>query len=511
MANRYLEGEFAPLREEYTLTDLEVVGTIPKYLDGRYLRNGSNPIGEIDPELYNWFNGDGMVHGIRMRDGKAEWYRNRWVRGPAAARALGESAPAGHFGMTPIGANTNVIGHAGKTIALVEAGVANYELTDELDTVGVCNFNGTLTSGYSPHPKRDPDTGELHAVSFDMLRGNTVQYSVIDVDGRARRTVDITVSGSPMMHDFSLTERHVVFYDLPVTFDTRQAVAMAVPRGLRMLARLFLSALIGRFRIPGFISARLPMPKSSDRRYPYSWNPKYPARVGVMPRAGGNADVRWFEVEPCYVFHPVNAYDDGDTVVLDVVRHPKMFDSDHLGPNEASSTLDRWTVDLAAGKVSESRLHDRRQEYPRVDERLVGKRHRYGYAPAAGEAAAGFSALLKHDFVRGGTHSRSFGSTRALGEFVFHPSSPDAAEDDGVLMGYIYDRPTDRSELAILDARTLKDVARIKLPHRVPAGFHGNWVPTAASTKDEASLAIAGERILELKRALRVLGWSANT
>ena len=126
MTNRYLEGEFAPLDEEYTLTDLEVIGTIPDYLDGRYLRNGPNPIGEIDPELYHWFVGDGMVHGIRIRDGKAEWYRNRWVRGPQARKALGEK-PAGRpiSASRGIGANTNVIGHAGKTLALIEAGVAN--------------------------------------------------------------------------------------------------------------------------------------------------------------------------------------------------------------------------------------------------------------------------------------------------------------------------------------------------------------------------------------------------
>jgi carotenoid cleavage dioxygenase len=480
MTNSYLEGAFAPIRKEYTLTDLQVTGTVPEYLDGRYLRNGPNPIGEVDPELYHWFMGDGMVHGIRIRDGQARWYRNRWVRSPHAATALGERPPAGHFGVSPIGANTNVIGHAGKTIALVEGGIANYELTDELDTVGVCDFDGTLTGGYTAHPKRDPDTGELHAVSYSMNRGNTVQYSVIGVDGRARRTVDIEVAGSPMMHDFSLTERHVVFYDLPVTFDAKQAAAMSVPRGLRLPARLVLSALIGRVRIPDPIAARQAVRNDSDRRLPYSWNPKYPARIGVMPREGGNADVRWFDVEPCYVFHPMNAYDDGDIIVLDVVRHPKMFDTDHLGPDEGPPTLDRWTVDLADGKVRESRFDDRGQEFPRIDERLVGKRYRYGYTPTVGEDAPEGDALLKHDFVRGSTQSRSFGPQKALGEFVFHPSSPDAAEDDGVLMGYIYDRPTDRSELAILDAQTLQTVASVKLPHRVPAGFHGNWVPSAS-------------------------------
>ena len=203
--------------------------------------------------------GDGMVHGIRIRDGKAEWYRNRWVRSPMAARALGEPVPAGWFPISQMGANTNVIGHAGKTLALIEGGVPNYELTDELDTVGVCDFGGTLTGGYTAHPKRDPDTGELHAVSYSMLRGNTVQYSVIGTDGRARRTVDIEVAGSPMMHDLSLTERYVVFYDLPVTFDAAPGRRDGgAARALRLPARLLLSALIGRVRIPDPIAARLP-------------------------------------------------------------------------------------------------------------------------------------------------------------------------------------------------------------------------------------------------------------
>jgi carotenoid cleavage dioxygenase len=480
MTNRYLKGEFAPLREEYTLTDLDVAGTIPDYLDGRYLRNGPNPIGEIDPELYNWFVGDGMVHGVRIRDGRAEWYRNRWVRGPHATRQLSEPQPKGRFPISPIAANTNVIGHAGKTLALIEAGLANYELTDELDTVGVCAFDGTLSGGYTSHPKHDPQTGELHAVSYHMHLGNKVQYSVIGTDGRARRVVDITVTGSPMMHDFSLTQRYVVFYDLPVTFDARIATAMTVPRYLRLPTRLLLSAVIGRVRIPDPIAARQPRSKDSDRRFPYSWNPAYPARVGVMPRDGGDADVRWFDVEPCYVFHPMNAYDDGDTIVLDVARHPKMFDNDRLGPNEGLPTLDRWTVDLADGNVRESRIDDRGLEFPRVDERRVGRRHRYGYTPTVGEGATVGDTLIKHDFVTGRTESRWFGAETVLSEFVFHPESPDAAEDAGVLMGYVYDRAADRSELAILDAQTLHSVASIRLPHRVPAGFHGNWVSSTA-------------------------------
>jgi carotenoid cleavage dioxygenase len=476
MENRYLEGGFAPLREEFTLTDLPVTGTIPGHLDGRYLRNGPNPAGELDPQLYHWFRGDGMVHGIRLREGRAEWYRNRWVRGPMTSAALGEEP----LGRVPAaggeGPNTNVIGVAGRTLAIVEGGGLAFELTDDLDTVGPCDFDGTLTGGYTAHPKRDPITGELHAVSYSFLRGNHVQYSVIGTDGRARRTVDIEVGGSPMMHDFSLTENYLVFYDLPVTFDTRIAAEMTMPRGLRLPVRLMLSAMVGRMKVPAPPTPRSPAP-ARDRRIPYSWNPNYPARIGVMPRTGVAADVRWFDIEPCYVFHPMNAYDEDGVIVLDVVRYDTMFEQGHRGPS-GRAALDRWEVDLSAGKVRQSRLDDRPQEFPRVDERLVGLRHRYGYVPAVGPDLESGASLYKHDLRTGNTAERAFGKGKELGEFVFEPSAPDADEDDGVLMGLVYDAPTDRSELAILDAGTLETVASVALPHRVPTGFHGNWVPS---------------------------------
>jgi carotenoid cleavage dioxygenase len=480
MNNTYLQGVYAPVGEEITSHDLEVTGTIPDHLDGRYLRNGPNPVGEIDPATYNWFMGDGMVHGVRVREGRAEWYRNRWVRNRRVAALLGDTAAPEtrhRAGIELIGANTNVIGHAGRTLALVEAGNTNFELTEELDTVGPCDFDGTLTGGYTAHPKRDPQTGELHAVSYHFGRGNRVQYSVIGTDGRARRTVDIEVSGSPMMHDFSLTEHHLVLYDLPVTFDVRQAAEIAVPRPLRAPARLVLSALIGRVRVPNPLIATLGRGIRPADRYPYRWDPSYPARIGVLPRQGDGADVRWFDVEPCYVFHTLNAYDEGDTVVLDVIQHPKTFDTDLTGPNEGPPTLNRWTVDLRTGQVRQELLCDRPQEFPRVDERLVGRRHRYGYVTQATEGAPS-DTLLKHDLTRGTTAVRSFGPGKRIGEFVFEPNRPDATEDDGVLMGFVYDASTDRSDLMLLDADSLETIASIHLPHRIPAGLHGNWIPS---------------------------------
>src|ERR1700754_4761866 len=192
--NPYLNGNYAPVREEITAIDLEVTGTIPDYLDGRYLRTGPNPMGDPDPAKYHWFLGEGMAHGLRLRDGNAHWYRNRWVRSADVARALGETWPGGpHTGGFDFASNTNIVGHAGKTLALTEFGVRPYELTEELETVGPSDFCGTLFGGYSAHPKRDPNSGELHAVSYNPMRGNVVQYTVTGVDGKVRRTVNISL------------------------------------------------------------------------------------------------------------------------------------------------------------------------------------------------------------------------------------------------------------------------------------------------------------------------------
>ena len=495
-SNPYLSGFLAPVRAEVTATDLRVTGHIPEHLNGRYLRNGPNPAAEVDPATYHWFTGDGMVHGVALQDGKACWYRNRWVRSPAVCHTLGE--PEAHridprAGMLGLGANTNVLTHAGKTLALVEGGVANYELTDELDTVGTCDFDGTLAGGYTAHPHRDPKTGDLHAVSYSFARGRTVQYSVIDTNGRARRTVDIEVSGSPMMHDFSLTEKYVVIYDLPVTFDPTQVLPASVsraPRWMQLPARLVVQSLLGRVRIPSPIVART----NQDRRrssggLPYAWNDDYPARIGVMPREGDNKDVRWFEIEPCYVYHPLNAYSEThggeEVLVLDVVRYSRMFDRDRRGPGESLPTLDRWTINLATGAVSSECRDDRSQEFPRINENLTGVRHRFGYTVGIGggfHAAAGtdlVSSVYKHDYATGSTMVAPLDPDLMLGEVCFVPNPTGAgsenSEDDGILMGYGSHRTRDEGRLVLLDAQTLETVATVHLPQRVPMGFHGNW------------------------------------
>ena len=485
MTNRYLEDNFAPVREEQTVTNLLVTGRLPEHLDGRYLRIGPNPVD--DPgDGHHWFLGDGMVHGVRIADGEAKWYRNRYVRSDRVARHLGESSRAPGWDNADFAANTHVIEHAGKTLALVEGGSSPYELTDDLDTVGPTDFDGTLRmgslpAGYSAHPHEDPETGELHAVSYNWLRGNRVDYTVRGTDGRVRRSVPIEVGGSPMMHDFALTENYVVLYDLPVVFDKRRAVE-GMPRAARLPARLLMSAIIGRNPLPDPVIARIARGSRSGTgsgpgTLPYSWDADYPARLGLLPRDGGCADVRWFDIDPCFVFHTLNAYEDGDTVVVDVVRHDRMFATVLNGPDEGPATLARFTIDLTADKVREDRFDDHAQEFPRIDERLSGRRHRFGYSVGFQDGLLG-DAVFRHDLAAGSTVVRNLGAGRDASEFCFVAGEGAEAETNGVLMGYVFDRDRGTSDLVMLDAETLEDVASAHLPARVPVGFHGSWSPT---------------------------------
>jgi carotenoid cleavage dioxygenase len=446
-ANPYLQGNFAPVHEEVTATELPVRGQVPAALDGRYLRNGPNPVSAPEPGAYHWFTGDGMVHGVRLRDGRAEWYRNRWVRSAPVARALGEEPRPGavHAGMD-FAPNTNVIGHAGRTFALVEAGARPYELSDELQTIGPCDFGGTLEGGYTAHPKRDPLTGELYAVAYYFGWGDDVEVTVLDAQARVRATRRVTMGGPVSVHDTAITQRFIVLLDLPVTFSMEAVAAGA--------------------------------------SFPYRWQDGYHARVGLLPRDGDSTEVVWHDVEPCYVFHPMNAFDepDGDGIVLDVVRHPAMFRTQLLGPAEGSPTLERWHLDGHGSPVKEERIDDRGQEFPRVDERRVGLPHRYGYAVAVSESdgvVGTESVLVRHDLEQGTTATRTFGRGDSLGEAVFVPRADDAGESDGWLMALVHSAETGTSALHILNADDVDGDAQavIELPQRVPAGFHGNWVP----------------------------------
>jgi carotenoid cleavage dioxygenase len=426
-ANRYLAGNFAPVEHELTTHDLTVVGQIPRELEGRWLRNGPNPVGSIDQSTHHWFLGTGMVHGVRLRDGRAVWYRNRFVDRD------------GDFG-----ANTSVGGFAGTTWAIVEAGGPPVELDYELTPLGPNRFSETLTGPFTAHPKFDPSTGELHAMAYhwpDLI--DRIHYVVVGPDGRVRRTLEIPVTDMPMIHDMSLTERYAIVYDLPVTVN------------LDVMARGY--------------------------QFPFAWAPERPAHVGLLPRSGDAADIVWCEVDPCYVFHPLNAYDTDDgNVVVDVCRYDRLFDLDLNGPfGDSMPTFDRWVIEPAARRVHETRIDDRPQEFPRHNPRVALQPHRFGYTAEVVEGPNLHGDILKYDVETGAVETHSFGFGRGGAEPVIVPKDGRAEEDAAWILTVVYDATDDTSELCILDAADMRgpEVARIRLPHRVPFGFHGNWVP----------------------------------
>ena len=435
----FLRGNGAPLREERTLTDLRVVGTIPPELDGRYVRNGANPFtGYADHP----FLGDGMIHGIRLRDGKAEWYRNRYVKTPFIARPdkavidMNDS----FVDMTASKANTNIVGHAGMLLAL-EEGHFPYVLDGNLETVGTTDFGGRLRGSFTAHPKTCPVTGELLAFGYSLIEPY-LTYLRVSATGELAQVENVTVGGPTMMHDFNITRNNVIFMDLPAVFDLEMAM-----RG----------------------------------EMPIHWSDSYPARLGVMPRAGTDADVRWYDIDPCYVFHPMNAYEDGDRIILDVAR------LDHIWRDSAmdfpSPALHRWTIDTVSGKVHEEQVDDMPAEFPRVADAVVGLEHRFGYMmanateAAFGDPSAADGAILKYDRRTGERTQIDIGRGRMPGEAVFVPAAGGTAEDQGFLMTYVYDAATNESEFVIHDAATMSSepVATVHLP-RIPFGFHGNWV-----------------------------------
>ncbi|SDO20490.1 carotenoid oxygenase family protein [Actinacidiphila guanduensis] len=455
----FLHGAFAPATEEVTAFDLPVTGRIPRELDGRYLRNGPNVLGLEDPRAHHWMLGQGMVHGVRLRDGRAEWYRNRWVRSSDTAAALGEpypwQAPPNDFAN-----NTHVIGYKGLVLALQESGPMPYALGEELQTRGPFDFGGSLSDAFTAHTKYDEAADELHAVTY-YPTWDHVRHLVVDRTGRVARTTRIPVADSPMMHDFALTEHYVVVFDMPVTFDAAAAQAGAL--------------------------------------VPYTWNDAHPARVGVMPRSGG--PVRWFEADPgTYYSHTLNAYDSGGKVVVEYTGFPAPFFAAGRGCDGPSALgtphLDRMTVDLARGTAEVRRIDDRPQEFPRVRESLVSRRHRYGYAATAAAMwgayetvdgvppdAAFSNALLKHDLRRGTTQVHRFPKGAAASEAVFVPARHSRAEDDGYVLAYVHDPDRGAADLVVLAAQdfTAAPVARVHLPKPVPLGFHGSWVPTAGA------------------------------
>jgi carotenoid cleavage dioxygenase-like enzyme len=434
----WMQGNFAPVEDETTAIDLPVEGAIPPELSGLYVRNGANPRRGASG---HWFLGDGMVHGVSIRNGKAEWYRNRWVRTP-----IFEGQP--RTAMSPFDlryslANTNVMAHAKRILALVENALP-IELTRELDTAGFNDYGGALKTPCTAHPKICPKTGEMHFFGYRVLPP-FLTYHVADAGGKLLRSMEIPVKGGAMIHDFALTSGHAIFMDLPVVFD--------------------LAAAMG------------------GRSMPFSWSDDYGARLGVLPRGAGVEKLRWVEVEPCYVYHVANAFETADgAIVMDVARYAEHWRG---GPPSHSYSFDtasltRWTIAPGAAKASEQKLDDRTLEFPRINDARTGMAHTAVYALAThGTMASGvFTALLRYDLKSGRVEENDFGGTGLPSEFTMVSCGPESGEDEGWLIGFVYDRARDASDLVILDAQRISaaPVAKIALPARVPQGFHGSWI-----------------------------------
>jgi carotenoid cleavage dioxygenase len=403
----HLAGAYAPVLEELTLHDLEVIGRVPPDLRGTYVRNGPNPRSGVSP---SWFAGEGMLHGIRIEDGRAVWYRNRWIGG--------DYAP-----------NTSVVAHAGRLLALVESRLP-VEITRDLETVGPFSFGAEDLRSVIAHPKKCPHTGELVFISYGRERPHVTYYRA-DGGGRIVHRAPIDVPATTYMHDIAITERHTVIWDLPV--------------------------LIGDYRSP----------------MPFRWSDDYRARVGIIPRDGREADVRWFDVASCMIIHTVNAFEDGDLVVLDVLRAPRM-----MMPAE----LFRFTFDLRTGETTEDVIDSRFVDLPRIHPAVEGKPYRFAYGVELRDwEGGGFqnTTLRKYDMQARASVVHPFVDSRMAGECVIAPRAGATSEDDAWAMLFVYDKSRDASDFVILDARRFEaePVATIRLPCRVPVGFHGAWIP----------------------------------
>lgn len=434
----HLRGNWAPVLDEITDQSLRVDGVIPPELEGVYIRTGPNPASGSSP---HWFFGDGMLHGVRLSGGRAEWYRNRFVQTPNITDPAGD--PMASMGdLTRGTANTHVVVHGGQILAL-EEGHWPWRIDNKLNTVGVQNYGGDLTCSMTAHPKVCPETGELVGFSYMGMEPPFLTYFRISPEGQVLQMEGIDIPNMVMMHDFNVTRNHTIFMDLPVCFD--------------------LDAL--------------------DSGVPFRFNRDAGARLGVMPRAGANVDVQWLDIDPCYVFHPVNAHEEDGRIVLHVSRQPEAFGSSNDDYAEVGR-LWRWTIDPEKGSVTEEQVDDRPGDFGRVDDRRVGLPAQYGYLMAmAGEGNAEEpvygSALWKYDLTSGACWEHQLGDGVRGAEPVFAPASPGAGEDEGWVLSLSHDTRSGSSRLLIIDAQRFDQppVAVVHLPQRVPYGAHGSWVP----------------------------------
>lgn len=468
----FFTGNYAPLTEEHDIAALDIEGTLPPGLAGSLYRVGPSPQHAPRDSDYHWFSGDGMVHAFHIDAGKVS-YRNRWARTPKwqleheAGRALfgtfgnpATSDPMVH-GLNGGTANTSMLWHGERLFALEESHQP-FELdAHTLASKGHQSFGDRVGSRCTAHPKRDPASGELHffAYSPDGPCSPTMHYGVMNGQCEVTQRKTFTAPYASMAHDFMLTRGHVLFPVTPLTLSMERAM-----RGKPLLA----------------------------------WDASLRTHVGVM-RRDSNADsapaLRWFDTDACHVFHVMNAWDNGDTIVAYVMQSdtaPGLPDAEGRPgePGAMAARLCRWTFDLGSADNTFRReyLDDLVAEFPRIDDRYTAQRNRYGFytchaTPRARDDSESvlFDSLARFDFGTGERTLHTLPEGDVVSEPVFVPRTPDAAEGDGWLLAVAWRAGQQRSDLLVFDATDLAAgaVAVARLPHRVPFGFHGNWRPNA--------------------------------
>lgn len=452
----YLTGPYAPVVAEVDVAGLEIAGELPADLDGAYVRNGPNPrFSPIGSYVYP-IDGDGMLHRITLSEGRAR-YDNRFVRTPMvraeeqAGHAIwpggvtsGWRPGADEVGPELAGTvrqlpDINVVRHHGTLLALAECDQP-YRIGPELETVGTESFDDALPAGICAHPKIDPVTGEMLAFCY-TFGPPYLTWTTIRPDGTGTPPMPVPgVERPTMIHDMAITARYVVLVVAPLYFD----IAAATHGGSLM-----------------------------------SWQPGDGTRIALIPRDGG--PVRWCTDDAFWLWHTVNAHDDGGQVVLDYVEWDK---PSPLAPGPpAEPRLARAVIDAATGRVRRTVLDDGAAEFPRIDDRRLGAAH----TVAATAARTGretphpdcWDALTFYD-TRAGSASRWAPDDVALGEPAFAPDPRSEAPDAGwwLVLGTRFS--SGESSLFVLPAADPASgpVATVRLPVRVPLGLHGNWLPS---------------------------------
>jgi carotenoid cleavage dioxygenase len=459
----FLTGAMAPLGMEMDAPDLIVEGEIPADLDGTYFRNGPDPLHPPRAgDVYHWFDGDGMIWKFDIHNGRVS-AKNRWVRTEKFNRELeaGESL-FGVFNNPMTGdpsvsgveyntANTNIISHGGKLLALMEGAVTVEMDPDTLATKGSFNY-GKIDGPITAHPKFDYKTGEIIFFGYQALGpgSKTLRYNVADKDGNLKKDVFFDAPFAAMVHDFFVTDTHAIFPIFPLTTDIERAM-----NGGPMMA----------------------------------WEPEKGAHFGIIPRDGEASDVVWHEMDARFMFHMMNAWTDGDKIHADVTGSnatqfaPKL-DGTMATPEEGvAPSLRRWTFDLSGntGDVKETLMDDMASEFPRTDDEFGTYKYRHGFAigSSSQEMGGGFGELIHWDVDSGARQVHKLPDGYSAGEPVFARRKGSKDEGDGYVIMLGYDGNEHKSDLFVFDAMSIDKgpLATVKIPFRVPAGFHGNFVP----------------------------------